>query len=406
MLLAMVMFSTSGLSHVVLHQHRPKAAMQQSHSSSFSVARSAAVQVQDAAGFTRPLMRSKCAVVMLSTARVADLSLKRQFPRGLAQQIVAAGEMLPVRFWILDNSNGMMVNDGQRFSVDSNGATGVVRASRWQELSAEAASIAELSHDVGVRTEFFQLNGLNMPLVVSGNRESEAREVAAAVPEILLQGNEVPLAAATRRIAAAILPRIPGLRVRKQRACVVITTHGLPTDEGFEKALLDLLRLPVWCIVRVCTDDPAVIKYYNELDKNLDFNLEVLDDVRAEAREISRINPWITYSQQLHLAREFGMHNRIFDLLEEKPMTPTQVKEFIEAILGCKKMPEPELNLKAFLQALDSELVISEAPDVYDLINKKMAPWFNRVRIEAYVNSQSSNPIKAAAGRARLSMPN
>ena len=47
----------------------------------------------------------------------------------------------------------------------------------------------------------------------------------------------------------------------------------------------------------------------------LEFNLEVLDDFLAEAKEVNRYNRWLNYALPMHRCRELGYHDRLFDLL-------------------------------------------------------------------------------------------
>ena len=84
----------------------------------------------------------------------------------------------------------------------------------------------------------------------------------------------------------------PGLMMKNQRVCVVIATDGQPTDEGFQAALGRLQALPVWVVVRICTDEDSVFDYYNGLDAEMEAPMEVLDDLLGEAHEVCQLNRW------------------------------------------------------------------------------------------------------------------
>ena len=73
------------------------------------------------------------------------------------------------------------------------------------------------------------------------------------------------------------------------------------------------------------------------------------------------------------------LQDRLFDLLDERPLLPSQVKEFVEKLLSCGALPEPEVDPKGFKMALEQRL--KEHPMVYNAVSKTMAPWVNTNRI-------------------------
>lgn len=200
---------------------------------------------------------------------------------------------------------GMSAGDGNLLGKDAAGANKIVRGTRWQEISADIFDVvADISHDIGARTEFLPLNGALRPLTIQGTNEGDVSKVSKGLATLEPRaGYTTPLTAATTRIFLSILPKLQALMKNQQQACVVIATDGKPTDSGFQEALKQLQTLPVWVVIRLCTDDEEVVDYYNGLDAKLEAPLEVLDDLRGEAREVCTRNRWITYGQPLHIAR-------------------------------------------------------------------------------------------------------
>ena len=97
------------------------------------------------------------------------------------------------------------------------------------------------------------------------------------------------------------------------------------------------------------------------------------------------------------------MQLRLFDDIDERALTPGQVKTFCELLLGCPPLPEPEVDRRAFLDAIDMELATQ--PQVFDPISKKMTPWIKTQFLEPHFDAQSRNPMKAAAAKVRLAIP-
>lgn len=300
---------------------------------------------------------------------------EKGYPLGLTNALRSSLEAFPLRIWIVDNSGSMQNTDGSRFLKRAGTAGGAasykkVSATRWAELGDVVKGIGELTTVLGVRTDFHLLNppasaaqfvsvgpaaaaGTAVPPPAGKSATlDELKQVMATSPT-----GTTPLDASVHKICDMIEPKAEKLRGHGQKVVVVIATDGLPNDRvRFISAMQRLQALPVWTVIRLCTDDDSITEYYSNLDKDLEAPLEVLDDICGEGEEVRKVNGFLTYGPQLHQLREWGLPEKLFDLLDEAPMIPSQAKAFIEFVLGCKPLPEPEVDPAAFLAAVNDAL--------------------------------------------------
>lgn len=323
-------------------------------------------------------------------AALHDLHTKG-WPLGLCNAARMSLEEFPLRIWVVDNSGSMQANDGSRFVQGRK-----LRSTRWQELGDTVLSIAELTTTLGARTDFHFLNpqaGGKKYVSVGSSAGSSA--VPPAGPTVGMDqlralmsssaGGGTPLAESVNHICDMVERGADKLRAHGQRVVVVLATDGLPNNkQTFLAAMQRLQRLPVWVVVRLCTNDDSVTDYYSDLDKNLEAPLEVLDDICGEAAEVRQKNGWLAYGPPLHQLREWGLSEKLFDLLDEQALIPSQLKQFVEFTLGCKPLPEPELDMAAFTTAVGEAL--KAAPPTFDPLLMRPAPWFDLGAINRHFN--------------------
>lgn len=182
---------------------------------------------------------------------------------------------------------------------------------------------------------------------------------------------------------------------------MILATDGLPTDENgyggeeitqeFIKSLKTLEGLPIWLVIRLCTDEDKVTDFYNQLDGMLELSLEVLDDFLAEAREVYRFNPWLNYALSMHRCRELGYHDRLFDLIDERALTKGELRDFSVLLFGTElsAVPDPVSDWKGFLSYIQCEL--THEGDQWNPIKKKPSPWINIKRLNRVYNGGACN---------------
>ena len=321
---------------------------------------------------------------------------KGGWTHGLMREMSKSTASFPVRYVIVDNSASMNLSDGRRLVANKDGHLCPVTSTRWAELGDSILELANVTAALRAETHYHLLNPSveGQYFVLNAQDSSTARD---SRPSDIAQLRRVmktpceystPLTEAVERIAKCIAPSEGALRDAGKRAIVIVATDGLPDDaNSFVRAMINLQRLPVWVVVRLCTNDDGVVDYWTKLDKQSEMPLEVLDDIAGEAKEAHRYNPWLVCSPELHLARTVGVKDKLYDLLDEQPMAPSQVKEFIERLLGDggeSRLAEPELELDLFLQQVRK--LAASSPTVYNPMTKTMGPWIDVRALQRFLN--------------------
>ncbi len=327
---------------------------------------------------------------------VDRLVSERNFPRALAQRLVSCVQTQFVKhYWLVDNSGSMMTTDCVRMvqkDVMDVGASNTkkmydtVKCSRWNELESAILSHIDLASLLEIPTTFRLLKG-NMGMQeftinqVPDDVESAKSIVLQSKPDgvTLLSDHLFEICHQIEQVQDVLLEK-------GQKAVVVIATDAIPSDkygdaseeakETFLNTLRRLQLLPVWIVIRLCTNDRKAMAFYRKLDKQLEIPIECVSDYITESKEVRKYNPWLNYSPQLHQCREMGFYHRVFDLLDERALTKDDTMEFLIILFGAETFdpnvsPSIHNDWNGFLQYLKTQ-VLALCEKQYSPTSKKM----------------------------------
>ena len=112
----------------------------------------------------------------------------------------------------------------------------------------------------------------------------------------------------------------------------MIATDGESSDGDVAAALRPLQTLPVMLVVRLCTDEDKIVNYWNSIDGQLELQVDVLDDLLSESKEVHHKNPWLNYCEPLHRIREFGIAIKELDMVDETKLSSEQMRALVAAM--------------------------------------------------------------------------
>lgn len=264
----------------------------------------------------------------------------------------------------------------------------MVHSTRWGELTDAIRFHAGLVHAAEVPCEFRLLND-HPPVTigVGGDGGDAAYEQFLGILDRSPTGG-TPLCHHIREVTKEIGALATSLRANGHKAVVIIATDGESSDGDLAQAMAPLQNLPVWVVVRLCTDEDKVVNYWNSIDSQLELDMDVLDDLKGESLEVYQNgNNWLTYAEPLHRLREFGSPLRELDLIDEAKLSSEQMRAVIASILGgnAADYPHPDVDYKTFHAHVHS-LNAREAK-VYNPRSGKMCMWINEKNLNSSFNA-------------------
>jgi len=313
-----------------------------------------------------------------------------------------------LRIFILDNSGSTSTYDGHCYVESIYGQTRRVDCTRWDEIKHMALEQAEWAAAMGTPCEFRLLNPGPLPLRegtdfarINCAQKDLGQDAGAELLALRCMldkarpGGHTPIAERLTEVHERIKQDHAELASRGQRVVVVLATDGCPTLKGSggrstnedKRRVVECIKrltteLPVFMVVRLTCDEDDVIEFYNELDNEVELSLEVLDDIEGEAKEIvANGNGWLTYTPMIHKIREGGTFLKLFDLLDERPLTAVEIALLSQLLLRPEGEDADSFRGRALNKGLsqDSEMLLNvleeyhkDAPLVYNPLRRCM----------------------------------
>jgi hypothetical protein len=165
-----------------------------------------------------------------------------------------------------------------------------------------------------------------------------------------------------------------------RKVVVVVASDGEATDGELSMKLNSLKNLPCGVVVRLCTDEERIQKYWRNIDENVEIELDILDDLAGEGREVHAHNAWLSYPEQLHRAREWGSAPQLLDLLDERKFGANEAAQLVSVLLGSEvtsKFPNHQVDPDGYLSSLDDVLKAEPQLSVFDADYNKKMPWID-----------------------------
>lgn len=323
------------------------------------------------------------------------------FTSGLARSLSSTKASFPLRIWIIDNSGSMQKDDGHRIvETRRKNDVKIVPCTRWDEIRECVSYHLQMAALLKAPTNFRLLNhpGAGVGSQQFGIAEAGPESVDSDLQNATLimnktrPGGVTPLTQHIREIHSIVDAMTPQLVSEGKRVAIIIATDGLPTDDRgtggehikqqFVQSLRLLEGLPVWVVIRLCTDETDVVDFYNELDEELELSMEVLDDFVGEAEEVHEENPWLNYCLPLHRLREMGYHERIFDMMDERMLTKGELRDFCVLLFGLDQMdgvPDPSVDWIGFMKSIES--LLKRESSQWNPIKQKVMPWIDMKKL-------------------------
>lgn len=257
-----------------------------------------------------------------------------EYPIGLRRLLYGSKDI--VRYIILDDSGSMVFEDGKlderNLTEEEKGLVnvknvdryGFIKSTRWRELIHTVKMIVNILERANIKMIVVLLNSDTCFEI------NETINNKQYLFDTLEKINCTRLTPLCQNINKFLLYKAKN----PANYSLIIITDGESSDGDMKIAMRPLENIDILVTVKLCTNSDRLLNYWNDIDKNLEFNIDIIDDFVSESREVSSVNSWINYNQILHSFKLLGCNTRKIDFLDEKPLSQEEKLKFINEVFG------------------------------------------------------------------------
>ena len=271
--------------------------------------------------------------VVRNPDRLCQFLTNHSWPKHMQDFTIAQLEKHPLRYFIYDDSGSMQTYDGNKYvTMGIQNHPTFMKCSRWDELKEVIKFQMNFCREGEINAKFLFLNSSTVS--IDNNNYDSPYFDKIIMDKMTLTGGATPLCAKLQTIIDDLNKIKDELIAANKKVTLFIATDGEASDGKIECQLQQLYSMPVHIVLRLCTDSETVVKYWNDIDNNLELHMDVLDDFLSEAKEVYCHNKWLVYDYCIHQLREIGLSMVELDLLDERELSFNEKRNIAIMLYG------------------------------------------------------------------------
>lgn len=251
--------------------------------------------------------------------------------------------------------------------------------------------LASLAEAAETPTEIRLLN--KEPLVVGLGSRNKISNYSKVMAQLACSpSGQSPICRQLYEISEQLRNMENELRASNKKALLIIMTDCESSDGDIVDVLKPLEGLPLQIIIRICSHEKEIIEHWQHINAQLDLEIYVLQNIKAEADIVTENNSWLTYGEPLHRLREFGVMISAIDKLNLRQLSKLEIRTVAQILVGSATkplFPDPNDHWDLFVTSVcDSS---DSSSKVFCPLNHRAVSWIINEELSSYV----SDPVRA-----------